>query len=182
MYLTPGTLLQQRMVDWEMSYQTQTLWFMAKLPYHRQPTAHSRGTCKFRSNVEAFDGSLISGVLWSPRSSYLTQCDLSLWGSLKLEVYKTNTHNLEEPKNICHEISTFARKISRGPTTTCSADCIRSEDNSFGICCSSGKFLLDFLQVTIITIICVAPLADCCPTREAAYEARQAERAVAASR
>jgi hypothetical protein len=45
----------------------------------------------------------VSKNLWPPRSPDLTTCDYFLWGHLKITVYESNAHTMQELKdNISH--------------------------------------------------------------------------------
>lgn len=55
------------------------------------------------------------------------------------------------------------------------------EGNIFGICCSTGEFLLDFLMVIITVILCVTSFTNCYPSRHAAYDATLLEHRATAS-
>jgi hypothetical protein len=98
---------------------------------------------------------IISHSLRPPHSYDLT-CDFYLWGSLRVKVCKTNTCTLEEPRNkILSKILEIVRKNSTGLTPACSAgtpSVFSQEGNIFSICCSSGEFLLHFLEVILTAI------------------------------
>jgi hypothetical protein len=58
---------------------------------------------------EVSDDRVISRGLWPPRSPDLTPFHFYLWGSLKVNVYKTNPHTLEQLRNNTRrEISTIS--------------------------------------------------------------------------
>jgi hypothetical protein len=89
---------------------------------------------------EVFNDRVISRGLWPPCSPDLTPCDFYLWGSLRVKVYKTNPHTVEELRyNIRHKIQQFPGKNTRELTcSTGTLSAFSQEGNIFSICCSTG--------------------------------------------
>jgi hypothetical protein len=84
-------------------------------------------------------------------------------GSLKDKVFKTNSHILEELRNICLEISTTFGQKSREHIKGSSRilNEFGQESNIFSIYCSTGEFLIGFLKVIITTNLFLALFTDC---------------------
>ena len=47
----------------------------------------------------------VSKNLWPPRSPDLTTCDYFLWGHLKITVYESNPHTIQELKDISQAVT-----------------------------------------------------------------------------
>jgi hypothetical protein len=82
---------------------------------------------------EVFDDHVISRGLWPPCSLDLTPCDFYLWGSLRVKVYKTNPHTVEELRhNIRPQDSTISgEELQRVNVFHRYTECIQSGGQHF---------------------------------------------------
>jgi hypothetical protein len=94
---------------------------------------------------EAFDDRVISRGLWPPHSPGLTPCDFYLWGGKNPHSGRTET--LRDFNNFRRRTPQRVNNVFRRDT-----ECIASGEQHFSICCSTGDFLLDFLNVNLTAI------------------------------
>jgi len=106
--------------------------------------------------------------------------------AFKAKVHKMHPYTLEElRKDIRPRFQPFWGKNSLQLTTSLSAvvpSSFYQDGNIFSICCSYGRFLLDFLKVITTATIRLAAFTDRYPSRQPAFDPLAAEGAATASR
>lgn len=55
------------------------------------------------------------------------------------------------------------------------------DSNNFSICSTTGKLLLEFIQVITIVIVSIAPITECHTSQDVAYNTQVAQHAATAS-
>jgi hypothetical protein len=77
-------------------------------------------------------------------------------------VYKTNWHALEEPGNICCEMSTiWGEELQRITFSAVVLSAFGQEVDIFTFCCGSVEFLLDIQKVITRANLFLVSFADC---------------------